>query len=134
MQETLKAEAFVECLDALEDADAALCGLWAAVAGGEGLVYEVGVQVFKLGTHAQEHLVGEARAVVGGWWEGTQRGDPVRGEEVAEAVEVGAAGRGEAEVCGGEVVGEEGGEADAGSLEAVLELRVGVGYNGPGSV
>lgn len=52
---------------------------------------------------------------MGGRRVGAQRGDPVCGEEIAEAVEVGAGGGGEAEVGGGELVREEGGEGEAGA-------------------
>lgn len=52
---------------------------------------------------------------MGGRRVGAQGGDPVGGEEIAEAVEMGAGGGGETEVRGGELVGEEGGEGEAGA-------------------
>jgi hypothetical protein len=52
VEKTLVAETGVECLDALEDADAALGGGGTAVCGCEGFVDEVGVEVFELCAHA----------------------------------------------------------------------------------
>lgn len=115
VQETFVTEAGVECLYGLQDAHPALGGGGTAVRGCEGLVDEVGVEIFELGAHSQEDLVGETGTAVGERRVGAEGGDPVGGEEIAEAVEMGAGGGGEAEVGGGELVGEEGGEGEAGA-------------------
>lgn len=57
VEKAFVAETCVECLDALENAYPALGGGGTAVCGCEGLIDEVGVEVFELRAHTQEDLV-----------------------------------------------------------------------------